>query len=552
MAQEKIGVEIDVQGGKAQKEIDKVAKGLKQFNEELDRNYDGVKLIDAATGDAASTYLDFKDKLLGGIKAVKGLSTSFKGLKSAILATGVGALVVAIGAIAVYWEDIKQLISGVSKEQEDLLAIQTEQANLAQQNLDAISASENILKLQGKTEREILELKKAQTDETIAALEAQLETQEQIKKDQVEQATRYKELTATIVGFLLFPFQAIAGSIDAITAGLAEIGLIDNGTQLAKGMREGIAGLLFDPEKIEAEADEGINETKKQLERLKNQRAGFQLTINKQDKDASDARLKEQQDAYDKELAALQKRLEKELNMRRESTKKVGDIRRSFFEKNLEENEANELLLQELEREKIIKEIEESAALEAQKRMAIAEVDKFYDKQAADIKQRYDDEEIERDKAVQEAKQEMALNTLGNIASAFNENTAAAKGAAVAAALINTYQGITTELATKTATPFEFALKLANIASTAAIGFKAVKNILSTDPKGENASGKQTATVSGGRSAPSFNVVGDAGTDQIASAISEAQKEPARAYVVSSDVTTAQQLERNTIESASI
>ena len=60
MAVEKIGVEVEVKTGKAQSELTKVTKGIKQFNEELDRNYDGVKAIDAVTGDAASTYLNFK------------------------------------------------------------------------------------------------------------------------------------------------------------------------------------------------------------------------------------------------------------------------------------------------------------------------------------------------------------------------------------------------------------------------------------------------------------------------------------------------------------
>ena len=87
------------------------------------------------------------------------------------------------------------------------------------------------------------------------------------------------------------------------------------------------------------------------------------------------------------------------------------------------------------------------------------------------------------DQEVENAKLEMAKQTLGNISKAVGENTKAGKAAAAAASLINTYQGITAELATKTATPFGFALKLANIAATAAIGFKSVKDILKTDPK---------------------------------------------------------------------
>lgn len=52
--------------------------------------------------------------------------------------------------------------------------------------------------------------------------------------------------------------------------------------------------------------------------------------------------------------------------------------------------------------------------------------------------------------------------------------------------------------------------------------------------------------------APDFNVVGVGGTNQLADAIAGAQARPQRAYVVSNDVTTAQGLERNIVEGASI
>jgi len=64
-----------------------------------------------------------------------------------------------------------------------------------------------------------------------------------------------------------------------------------------------------------------------------------------------------------------------------------------------------------------------------------------------------------------------------------------------------------------------------------------------------------TAQGSGeaGGLSPSFNVVGSANQNQIAAAVSAAIREtPVRSYVVSSDVTTAQQLDRNIISSASI
>lgn len=52
--------------------------------------------------------------------------------------------------------------------------------------------------------------------------------------------------------------------------------------------------------------------------------------------------------------------------------------------------------------------------------------------------------------------------------------------------------------------------------------------------------------------APAFNVVGATQTSQLAQTIAGAEDKPLRAYVVASDVSTAQELERSTIEGASI
>ena len=161
------------------------------------------------------------------------------------------------------------------------------------------------------------------------------------------------------------------------------------------------------------------------------------------------------------------------------------------------------------------------------------------------------------DQEVENAKLDMAKQTLGNISKAVGENTKAGKAAAAAASLINTYQGITAELATKTATPFGFALKLANIAATAAIGFKSVKDILKTDPKSTTGGSTTAPTSSGGRPTseplpPAFNIVGASDTNQLASAIGGQAQQPVKAFVVSNDVSTAQELDRNIVEGASI
>jgi hypothetical protein len=158
-------------------------------------------------------------------------------------------------------------------------------------------------------------------------------------------------------------------------------------------------------------------------------------------------------------------------------------------------------------------------------------------------------ETFAQEKILNQQKIAMINQTLGNISALFEQNSTEGKAFAVAAALINTYQGITAELATKTATPFEFGLKLANIAATAAIGFKAVQDILSTNVESGGAAGSAAGAVA--PAAPSFNVVGTSGANQIAQTVGR-DLPPVKAYVVANDVTSAQSLNRNIVSSASL
>lgn len=158
-------------------------------------------------------------------------------------------------------------------------------------------------------------------------------------------------------------------------------------------------------------------------------------------------------------------------------------------------------------------------------------------------------ETLMQEKTLQNQRLAMISNTMGNISSLFDSASTEGKAFAVAQALINTYQGITAELATKTATPFEFGLKLANVATTAAMGFKAVKDIISVQPSASGG-GMEMSGPSG--SAPQFNVVGTSGINQIAQTINAKDSQPVKAFVVASDVTSQQSLDRNKVSSASL
>tara|TARA_B110000285_G_scaffold158328_1_gene176657 strand:+ start:1677 stop:3617 length:1941 start_codon:yes stop_codon:yes gene_type:complete len=227
--------------------------------------------------------------------------------KAALIATGIGALIVALGVIIAYWDDISAVVSGVSTEMGDSLDSQKDMVALSEQQFDAISATENTLRLSGATEREIRDLKIQQTDETIKALEAQLITQQEVKKAQVAAAERNQAIAQGVIRFLSLPITILLATVDSLTAALSNIpGLGDISTNLEEGFSGGIASLLFDPEEVAEEGNAAIAETEKILAQLKNRRDGFKLKEKEEDAaDRAERKTNEKTDE-DEEKARIQ------------------------------------------------------------------------------------------------------------------------------------------------------------------------------------------------------------------------------------------------------
>ena len=98
---------------------------------------------------------------------------------------------------------------------------------------------------------------------------------------------------------------------------------------------------------------------------------------------------------------------------------------------------------------------------------------------------------------------------------------------------------------------------IAQAIATGVVGLANVKKILSVKvPNGKGSSGSQPASLPTTPAVqslpPAFNIVGASGTNQLASAIGEQSQQPVQAFVVSSEVTTAQELDRNIIDEATI
>ena len=548
MAIEKIGVEFQVNGKQAVKAIKDTTKALDSFNTELSKNREGMQLLDQLTGGAVSQFQDYQKSVKGGIGAVKSLTTSFKGLKTAILSTGIGAIVVALALIVTYWEDIKELVSGVSKEQEDLLASQQKSVAASQAANDAISATANTLKLQGKSERDILAMKKLQTDETIKSLEAQLLTQKEIKNQQIETAQRNKSILQGIVAFLTLPITLLLGSVDAITQTLAQLGILDEGTGLAAGFTGGIAEMVFNPDEIEAEADKAISETEKQLTKLKNTRDGFILQQQDQDKAIADKKKADKDKEAEEEAARVKAKGDKDLQEKQNYLQQIENLENAYFDRKLskeqqEENAVRNKYFNLIEAAKTYG--EDTKVLEAAQREELQAISDKYDK-----------EEANAAKLLKEQRLAAVGSTFGDIANILGKNSAAGKAAAIAQATINAYQGVSEVWGNKSVLPEPFATaqKVASSVGILASGLQTVKQIKQVPkPQGVKGGSSGGGSSPSGGSAPAFNIVGgNGGTNQLADTIAEQTNKPSRSYVVASDVSTAQEMDRNTIEGASL
>jgi myosin heavy subunit len=443
---------------------------------------------------------------------------ALKLLRIALVSTGVGALVVALGFL------IEKLMSGTKS---------TETYEEAQNNLNNAIAEQNRLldlnskaidnktkldllrgKLSGKTESELLDIeKKAYADrEKLYAEDTQLKFK--LFQDAKNNATLKAE--------------DIKKAEDAyISANQKWNDAIQNGLEFNLGKE-----VEFQEERKKQREKENEEAKRKAKERAEEEKRIAKEKYDALLKEANDffSKAKEAQENYDKDFADNFKRQEEEL-----------EKFESPEDKQLKE--ANRRLV----------EIENFNGALSEKKAMLEEYTAFVNNQeflTDEAKKYYENQALERKKIIQQQELALSAETFGKVAMLLGKNSKIGKAFAVGQALINTYQGITAELATKAVTPYEIGLKVANIAFVASTGFKAVKNILSTNPMSSGGGGSASsggASGGGGSSAPQFNLVGQSSTNQLTATIAGQQNRPVQTFVVGSQVTSQQALDRNAV-----
>ena len=226
--------------------------------------------------------------------------------------------------------------------------------------------------------------------------------------------------------------------------------------------------------------------------------------------------------------------------------------------------EANKLLIE--------KEITDDA--EKKERLLAAETD--YKTKLAEVNKTFAAEDLAIQTTLEESKQNIRMLAVNNVAKGFallgqlaGKNKALQAAAIVGENAIGIAKQVISTRAANAAVTAKYALipgglalaKVEKTLNNVSLGLGIASSVASTTKAlsalkaGGSASsgGSQGGSVPTGASTPpSFNVVGASDTNQLASAIGGQSQQPVQAYVVANDVTTAQSMDRNIIDDASL
>ena len=627
-----VNYKINVQTKGATKEVDDLNKSIKKTG---DSSKETQNSLNTLTGGAVGRFSALKTNVLGVVK-------SFKSLRVAIIASGIGALVLAVVALGQAFTrseagqnkfaKILGVIGSITGNLLDLLADLGEKlisvftnpkeaimsfVKLIRDNI--VNRFEGLLELIPKLGKAINLLFKGQFSEagkvaTNAVGKVVLGVEDVVEKtQQATEATKdfIKELEREA---------SIAADIADKRAKADKIERA-NTVERAKADRE-IADLRFKAEqrdlftateRIKFLEDASALEEKITNQEIEAARLRFEAKSqeNKLTKSTTEdlneqAQLEAQLIGLETSKLRLQKRLQTSITTFRNEEKALRDAARKEKEEEANEEienlrkveaERNKQLQKQIQEEESVSEFlarkrntdfenelltlvqqydkrfelargnaELEKELEEQQRIDLQALTDKHNKIAEDKQKVVDDKKIADERQLQQQKVQMASEALGAISQlvtafagkdeeaqrrAFNIN----KAISIGQAIISTAQGIIAQLAV----PQDAltGLNFVKAGIVAATGAAQVATISQTKFQAQGGSSPSSPSATGagggtgiGSQAPAFNVVGQSGFNQVAQALGQQNSTPIKAFVVSGDVTSAQALENNIIDTA--
>jgi hypothetical protein len=577
---------------------------------------------------------------------------ALKGIKSGLAATGIGLFVVALGTVVAYWDDIKAAVSGVSEEQKKLNKDTEKNAETSKKQYENFQLQENSLRLQGKSEKEILQIRINKLNTSIKDEEVRIKGLEETSKLEIAAAERNQEIAKNIIRFGLeasvMTLRALAAPFDLLieganklseTLGFGKITTTNINTEITKLTQLGAevgSKFLFDPAKVKADSQATITAAKQGLNQMKSDRDGFLLQIKQGDQQGAQDRVNTEKGAAQEQIDITRQMEEEKNRLMEEGRAKDLDALRikykyeqqeadkNFKEGKLKKEDYDKLTAQAIESkrlddkaindkyDKIEKDArdlklqeqikaEDAAWLELQKaknsqreqelldlQLAFdekiaaangnAEIEKAitdkFNKEYAAINEKYRKEEEEKQK--EQDKKDIArknelrqktleltaqsFSALGELAGSFNTKNEkdarkqfqVQKAFNLAAAITNTAMAVTGALTAggnpiKLATGMQF-VEAGIAATVGAANIIKISNSKFGGGANSGGGGNDTNVPTAAPMTANFNTIGSSGINQLA----QLQQTPTQAYVVSGEVTSAQALDRNRVQNATL
>lgn len=582
-------------------EIDAKTSDVKALNKDIKKTNTNLK----ETKESTSVLTSQLDKMTGGaisgfMKLAKGIKTGVAGLKVfklALIGTGIGALLVAVGALVSYFQNTKKgaeqlevafaavgaaidvikdrisqigeaiikvfegdfagaaevaknAVSGIGDE----IAKETEAMINLTRELQKIKDQEREFGVErAKTNQIIAEARLIAEDETKTYQERiqALEKANKLEIDTAEKAISLAQRKLDQQTIAVEQSESMAEDLDKLAE--LEIQLIDlqtNSFNTRKRLSTGLETLR--KEEVAAE--------KARIKAIQDAR-------NKADKEEA-KRLKDIEDA--KKLAAKEEEARVKALITRQNL--LDNIRFQIMEQGIDK----ELMANARKYDALYEQAEGNAKLqnqitEKQESEALA-IQKKYDAQAKILAE----QRIKEEEAASEAKRSIQQQNLDSIKAGIDivkQYAGENKKVQAAAILADSFVGIAKTIistqsanAAALATPQAIATSGAaaapviaanNIAagiSIAGITAATATGLASLGQSGGGGGGGASQSLGGGSQgggAPQFNTVGTSGFNQVAGSIADQNQQPVQAYVVSTDITSQQSLDRNSRNKAS-
>ena len=280
---------------------------------------------------------------------VKSIGTAFASIGKALLTNPIFLIGASIAAAVVYAEELLSLIDGVTDADQELLTIQKERAAVAKENFDAIAASEETLKRQGLTEKQITDLKLQALNTAILEQQVVLQTNKEQAAAQIAAAERNAKYLQTFLDFISLPARALTqvfesavnGAISLLNTLGADIGKIELSDSF-DDLTSFVTKSIFDPEEERKKQEQVIKDSEKALITLVNQRDGILNAQDAKEKTQREKAAADAKTAAEKEAADRKAISDKAAADRLKAEQEVSDLVNKLYEENVKEFEKAE------------------------------------------------------------------------------------------------------------------------------------------------------------------------------------------------------------------